>query len=187
MSVVDILRKHGKWAETQKLVNMVAEELNISDRQAYRKITQAWKNKEIRKIPLPDRSVLCGLPEWPISTKSSKKKRGALSFQDAFLHRCFKKLDEICTSNQKHSLQAFLQIRSFIMTLPPSLKEKVRPDLAKAEKSFLERNKISLPIKKDLSFMLMHGDEEEIGAPEVDYLVDKISTLLHEQLGNKES
>jgi hypothetical protein len=56
-----------------------------------------------------------------------------------------------------------------------------------AEKSFLERNKISLPIKKDLVFALMHEELKEIGAPKVDWLIDKISTLLHEQIGSKES
>jgi len=186
MSVVDILKKHGKWTETKKLAKIVAKEHNISVRQAYRKISRAWKNKEIRKLTLPDRNVLCGLPEWPFSATTSKKPRGTLRFKDTFLLRCFKKLDEIGSSNLQDSVTAFLKLRSFIMTLPPSLKEKIKPDYARTEKSFLERKHLSFPINLDL-MLLGRMEREEIGAPEVDYLIDKISTLLHEQLERKES
>lgn len=98
-----------------------------------------------------------------------------------------KKLDKISESNLQNSLRAMLELHSFIMTLPPSLKEKIKQDYAKAEKSFFERKHLSLPIKKDLMFAIRMEEETEIGAPEVDCLIEKISTLLHEQLGSKES
>ena len=186
MSVADILRKHGKWLETKKLAAMVAKELNIGNRQAYRKINQAWKHKQIRKLTLPDRSVLNGLPEWAISTTPSKQPRETTSRQDAYLYRCLKKVEEISDANLHDSLNAFLELRSFIMTLPPSLKEKVKEDYVLAEKRFLGRKGISLPITRDS--MLLHAlIGPEIGAPEVEQLIDKVSAALHEQLSRKES
>jgi hypothetical protein len=64
MSVADILRIRGKWIEASEFTKLVANKQNISDRHAYRKIKQAWKEKEIRRVVYQDRSVVYGLSEW---------------------------------------------------------------------------------------------------------------------------
>lgn len=64
MSVADILRMHGKWIEASEFTKLVTKKQNISDRHAYRKIKQACKEKEIRRVVYPDRSVVYGLSEW---------------------------------------------------------------------------------------------------------------------------
>jgi len=187
MSVADILKKHGRWLETKQLATMVAKELDVSNRQAYRKINQAWKQKQIRKLTLPDRSILNGLPGWAFSTTPSRQPRETSSRQEAYLYRCLKKIEEISDANLRDSVHAFLELRSFIMTLPPSLKEKVKEDYVSAEKRFLGRKGISLPIT--WRSMLIHNDPSgsEVGAPEVEHLIDKVSAALHEKLSRKES
>jgi len=65
-SVADILRKKGEFTQTTKLVKAIQETLEVSSRQAYRQIEKAEERKEIRKIALSNRSVLYGLPSWPI-------------------------------------------------------------------------------------------------------------------------
>jgi hypothetical protein len=69
MSLHDILKKHGEWIESNEFVRIIKKEQQITDRQAYRKIKQAWKNKEIQKTVLQDRRVLYGLREWPFDEK----------------------------------------------------------------------------------------------------------------------
>jgi len=69
MSVVDILRKYGKWIESSKFVALAQKEMeksgkSKSERQIYRDIKKAVKNKEMLKIALQDRTVLYGLAEF---------------------------------------------------------------------------------------------------------------------------
>jgi len=169
MSVVDILRKHGKWIETKKFVNVVAEQLSISDRHAYRKIKQAWKDKQIKKQVLPDRSVLCGLPEFgPIS-----KKKATLNFQDAFFYDCFKKLEEIndmaAYGPDKILIPqpevALTNLKYLIARLPKEIKDKLEADE-----------------KKALEYVAKSKDQYQASFKAVKFLTDKVSTLLHEQI-----
>jgi len=85
MSVADILRKYGKWIQSTPFNELVAKELGISEKQAYRKIKKAWKNKEILKITLPNRNVLYGLPEFGASSNEEKPSK------EDFLEYCVKK------------------------------------------------------------------------------------------------
>jgi hypothetical protein len=64
MSVADILKEYGKWIPSKDLVKLVAKRLNVSERQAFRKISQAYRNQEILRQILPDRKVIYGLPEF---------------------------------------------------------------------------------------------------------------------------
>lgn len=177
MSVSDILRKHGKWVEAKEFVALLSREQGISDRHAYRKIKRVWKDGEIKRVVLSDRSVLWGLTEWGAPPKKAKE---TLSFQEAFLYRCFRDIDEIRKENAEGDSQvAMLKARSLVMKLPPAMKEKLRPDLDKALKRFsrrIEENQPSDPIMRE------RHPYQEIGAPEVDFLISKISALLHESL-----
>src|SRR5271157_4405368 len=64
MTVYDILKEHGKWIQEKDLEYLITSKMDISKRQAYRKIKKAYDNKIIIKIPLPDRTVLYGLQEF---------------------------------------------------------------------------------------------------------------------------
>ena len=77
MSVADILEKHGSWIRGKEFCSQVASKLGKSDRQAYRLIKSAEDEKEIRKIILPDRTTVYGLPNWPLGNISkSGRDRG---------------------------------------------------------------------------------------------------------------
>jgi len=82
MSVADILRRIGKATDSSQLTKTVAEELSISDRQAYRRIRKAWKNKEIRRHIRQDRTVLYLLPEWPYSELEEKVAKALKKFKE---------------------------------------------------------------------------------------------------------
>lgn len=129
MPITDILRKLGKPTETSELAKKAAEELDISVRHAYRKIKKAWKTKEIRKVPLPDRSVLCLLPEWPLPGFGDEEERKQiLPFEDAFKYECFKTYDAIVEENiNGDSLKAFQRAEHLIEKLPPEAKNKLKP------------------------------------------------------------
>ena len=66
MSVADVLTKIGDWTVANKLANIIAKEHDIALETAYKKITKAHKDGSIRRIPLPDRGVIYGLPNWPL-------------------------------------------------------------------------------------------------------------------------
>ena len=64
ISVAEILKLHGKWLEATPFVELVSNRQRISARYAYIKIKKAFNNNEILKVPLPNRRVLYGLPEF---------------------------------------------------------------------------------------------------------------------------
>ena len=66
MSVADVLKKIGDWTKATDLANMVTKEYGIAEETAYRRMTKETKDGIIRKIPLPDRAVIYGLPNWPL-------------------------------------------------------------------------------------------------------------------------
>lgn len=74
-SVADLLREHGKFMESSKLVKAIEKQMKISARQAYRRIGKAESRREVRKIVLPDRCVLYGLPSWPIDMAPETRQR----------------------------------------------------------------------------------------------------------------
>ena len=57
-------------------MNLVSEKLNISSRHAYNEIKKAWKNGEILRETLPDRTVIYGLPEFGEIPKDYREKHG---------------------------------------------------------------------------------------------------------------
>jgi hypothetical protein len=66
MSVADVLSKIGDWTESKKLAQIVAKEHNVVEETAYRRMKREANDKLIRKKPLPDWSVICVLPNWPL-------------------------------------------------------------------------------------------------------------------------
>lgn len=208
MSVADILRQHGKWARSMEFTGMIAKKFNISNREAYRKSKQAWKDKEIRRLVDPGLGVFYGLPEWPFLPKSSKKPKETLSFQEVFLHRCFNKLDQIISANlYSNSLSAYYDLRSFIWTLPSPIKDKLRPMIKKTDEALRNckdewvRKKRLIPQlgpallnspsevvreKREIRFIQelvsRESERKAIAFHSVEKLVDEISSFLHEQL-----
>jgi hypothetical protein len=114
-----ILRDIGKPTETAKLVKRVAEINSISEPQAYREIKKAVKNKDIRKVALPDRRVLNLLPEWtlsPISQFSSNHLQ--------FLWLSIWKIRE--AQNKGDFVKALTQAVSLLDYLPNEFREEFR-------------------------------------------------------------
>jgi hypothetical protein len=166
--VVDILERHGDWVETSVILRDIQKELEISERHAFRYLQKAREERKIIRLKMGG-DILYGLPSWALPGTSSKTQEDVLTFEDAFKYRCFKRIEEISNDNaEKDSMVAWLKMRSLIMSLPPTLKEKIKPHFIKAEKSFLKRRRELEP-----SHIL-------VGAPEVDYLIDKVSSLLHQ-------
>ena len=178
MLVANILREAGKPTETSKLVKMLAEKLNITTTHAYRLVKKAWENKEIRKVTLPDRSVLCGLPEWPFPTYGSNKLKQTASFQDAFLYKCFNELDKIAKDIiNNESGSAYLELKAFQAKQPKTIQDKFQPHFQEYQRKVNNINKVySGPYL---------GEGWRIGNSakriELLELLSKISEILHEQ------
>lgn len=171
MSVADILRQIGKPTQASKLVKKIADELRISERQAYRDIKKAAKYKEIRKVTLPDRSVLCLLPEWTLPTKQPKR---TLNFEDAFKYYCLKRLDEIGRLSILKPVNAFLELRNVIAMFPPTQRIKLEPVFKTTYKTVAEIQ------KKMLSPNISPSDMQSKIRAIVKYLIGEVSKVLHE-------
>ena len=73
ISVAEILKICGKWMEGKPFSEFVAEKKKITVRHAYNLIKNAADNHEILRIPLPNRTVLYGLPEFGYPQKNENK------------------------------------------------------------------------------------------------------------------
>ena len=71
ISVAEILKIHGKWVESSKLVELIAAKQKISNRYAYSLIKKAGESRQILKVVLPNRNVLYGLAEFGAPDGSS--------------------------------------------------------------------------------------------------------------------
>jgi hypothetical protein len=166
VSASDILRMHGKWIESNKLIKLVAEKLRVGERQAYRKIKQ---DKQILRIVLPDRKVLYGLAEFglPEFEKPSKP--------NFFIEQCWVELQGISQLNETlsltdlNSLRAWPQLCGFIARLPEPLKQQLKLDAERAETAI---NQIfqdnDAPWNKNGRVRVV-----------VRTMIDKVSTALH--------
>jgi hypothetical protein len=178
ISVAEILKMHGKdWIKSEDFVNLVSGKLKISERQAYNKIKEAWKKREILKSTLPDRTVIYGLPEFGHPSRYTKMDNvKTLDFKDAFFYQCFKKLEEI-SDMAVHGVigipepeKALGKLRFLIARLPKPLKDKIKPK----EKELLER--LAQTSESEYENECYHI---------VRMLIDEISTLLHEEIKRK--
>jgi hypothetical protein len=127
ISVVEILKVHGKWIRSKEFHKLVSQKLKITERQAYNLTKRA---KEILKITLPDRTVIYGLSEFGYPTLEKEKE--ILSFKDAFLLQCFKELEDISKVGAENPALAVNRLRLFISRLPDDLKTKLEPLTEKA-------------------------------------------------------
>lgn len=118
-----MLKLHGKWIRSKEFVSFVREKLNVSERMAHIKIKEAWENKEILKITLPDRTVLYGLPEFGYP---KEKTEGVLNFETIFLIECFRELEEISRKASENPALGLNQLRAFISKLPKPLKSELK-------------------------------------------------------------
>lgn len=192
MSATDILREIGKSTETSKLVEKIADELDISERQAYRLLKKAWKNKEIRKATLPDRTRINFLPEWGPLVGFTSETKETLNFKEAFLYRCFKQLEEI--SHQAvygpiemwgEPCKALQELLFFIARLPKEVKDKLKPvkqkilkKVAEKQHKFINEDNKSAYNSEKRNELSEEYESECFQAVRI--LVDKVSTLLHE-------
>ena len=118
ISVAEILKIHGTWIQGKNFADLVSQKRRITERHAYNLITKASKKKEILRVPLSNRTVLNGLPEFgPI--KRSKPTIETLNVEAAFLDRCFRNLERISEMNANGEImKARLMIDNQIRLLP---------------------------------------------------------------------
>jgi hypothetical protein len=65
VTIADVLKIKGEWTESSKLDRFVSEKLEISERQARRKIKEAATKRKILKFKLPEsKIVLYGLASF---------------------------------------------------------------------------------------------------------------------------
>lgn len=70
ISVAEILKIYGKWADSKQFLKFIKERKGITERQAYNLIKKATERHEILKETLRNRTVLYGLAEFgPIQKK----------------------------------------------------------------------------------------------------------------------
>lgn len=181
ISVAEILKMHGAWIEAVEFVSLIHDKLKVSERHAYNLIKKAWKNKEVLKVNLQNsRTILYGLPEFgQIQAESSSREEPlikTLSFQEAFFYDCFKELKEISKLNSSvNSLEAMYRIRSLIVRLPEDMQKKLVSFFKEKWKSLMEKwNKEVVGFRDPLT-----------GAPEVDFMIGRISQLLHRQVSGE--
>ena len=72
MSVADVIRKIGDWTKAKDLASLVVKEYDIAEETAYRRMKKEVDDGLIRRIPLPDRGVIYGLPNWPLKKDDVK-------------------------------------------------------------------------------------------------------------------
>jgi hypothetical protein len=190
MTVADILKIHGKYVESKQFVSLVAEKMSIDERQAYRKIKESFQNNEIKKFQLPDRSVLYGLAEFgPLSSEKVPKVASArtVNFNDAFLFDCFKKIDKISMNAHDQSpIQVFRELMFLIATFPKELKDKIKPLQDQAIGVVTANGKRQWEPKYK-QFQLFEDRLEDpdfelkaVYYPQVLWLIDNVSSILHE-------
>jgi len=167
MTVADILKIYGKWIKSEDFANLVSKKLNIKERQAYRRIKKAWKDGEILRVTLPDRTVLYGLPEFGYPKFEEKTYEKTLSFTESFIFSCFKELQEINDIAVSDPRKALGLLTFLIKRLPQRLKEKIEP---LRKERLLKLYSIN-PKKEEYDIQCLMIIED---------LTDKISTLLHE-------
>lgn len=64
ISVAEILKIYGKWADSKQFLKFIKERKGITERQAYNLIKKATERHEILKETLRNRTVLYGLAEF---------------------------------------------------------------------------------------------------------------------------
>jgi len=193
--VIDILKKQGEWMESSLLLGEVMKERNVSDRQAYRDIKGVCDDGKVRKVELPDDTVY-GLSNWPFPTVSlPRQKKETLTFQDAIKYRWFKNLEQITSENiEGNSEKAYSRLFHLKAMLPQDLKKRLNPYFEQAEKELDKYHmKPILPhlTKRMNPYFKELGKYQAVDYPTlvakhdamfelVQYLVDKVSTVLHE-------
>lgn len=192
MSVADILKIHGKWADSEQAVTLISEKMAVSERHAYRLLKSAFKNGDIKRVER-DGAIFYGLTEFgpPNFDKLSKEYYARkTSFSNAFLLECFKKLDKITANVHGQSPDyVFRELIFFIATLPKEVKDKIKPLQDKALEAVRAKKQWE-PEYKRLSEDELLRFLERTDDPDADFksecyrqvllLVDEISTNLHE-------
>ena len=193
MTVTDMLKIHGTWIESKQLVSLIVQKMNVSERQAYRNIKDAFIKNEIKKVQLPDRSVLYGLAEFgPIISEETLKTSAVmtLSFYNAFLYQSFKKLEEIQKIAANDLERALRDLMWLIATFPEELKENIKP-LQDQIAKFMKEKGVWFPPHGFLAIIKLQerGDANNALQSEcysqVLRLVSEISRLLHEDSRKK--
>jgi len=124
----EILRNHGRWIESSKFAGIVADQRNVTVRQARNIIKK--ESKKIIKHVFSDRTVIYGLPEFgPPRLEVSKEKNLAKSdFYRMLGQQFWKERDKVMQLRLSSSMQrlfdAWEMTRRFAEILPDSAQKR---------------------------------------------------------------
>lgn len=147
---------------------MTSKKREISDRQAFKYIEKAMEDGKLSKIKLGS-DVLYGLPNWAFPDTSSKRQEEALTFQDAFKYRCFKRLEYLSNLSLHKPENTLLLLGNLIAMLPTPQREKLEPIYQAASKAVAK-------IQKEDAWGEMQYKIRDI----VRQLIGEVSKVLHE-------
>jgi hypothetical protein len=165
----EILRKHGKWAESLKFAKIVAEKRKVSIRQARNIIKK--ESKKIIKHVYSDRTVIYGLPEFgPAKFEVSKEKNLAKSnFYRTLEQQFWKEHEKVMQLRLSSSMQrlfdAWDKTRRFAEILPDSdQKRKLVESIKKIheEAGWADKTGFRFPLNDDLMFRKLDPKERII-------------------------
>lgn len=184
MSVADILKIQGKWTSSDKLISQIMQKMSITNRQAYRKIKDAVSKGEIKKIQLPDRSILYGLAEFgPVEKNLEYSTRRTRKFRDTFFINFFDKLNKISGEASGRPDVAFRELILSIATLPEEIKHEIQPTQICAIEAVKAKGKGRWePSFTFLDLVDMDQPNTEFKTEcyrQVRLLIDELSSILH--------
>lgn len=185
MSVADILKIQGKWTGSDKLISQIMQKMSVTNRQAYRKIKDSVSKGEIKKIQLPDRSVLYGLAEFgPVEKILELQTQKSRKFRDVFFIDFFKKLDSINREASGRPDEAFRELILSIATLPEEIKHEIQPTQICAIEAVKAKGKGRWEPSftfLDLIDRVDHPNTEFLSEcyRQVRILINELSTILH--------
>jgi hypothetical protein len=138
ISVAEILKMHGEWIESEDFVKLVSQKLGITPRQAYNKIKEATEKGEILRVPLSNRRVIYGLPEFG-EPKQGDKLIGEEFFKlrksrVEFLREKIREVEDL--HRKGNTSEAYVVVRRILQLLDSPYKEKLTQALIQHNEAY---------------------------------------------------
>jgi hypothetical protein len=180
----EILRNHGRWIESSKFAGIVADQRNVTVRQARNIIKK--ESKGITKHVFSDRTVIYGLPEFgPPRLEVSKEKNLAKSdFYRMLGQQFWKERDKVMqlrlSGSNRELFDAWDRTRRFAEILPDSAQKRELVESIKEiheEAGCAEKTGFRFNLDDDLMFRELDPKERRLydAIPEI---WEKISSII---------
>lgn len=166
ISVVDILKIHGKWIQASKFESFVSEKMKISERYAHNLIKKACKEKQILRVELPNRAVIYGLAEFGPIEQAVVEGSSARSMLSRQLIPALREIAGIIAPRYSVSGGAEEYVSPEDMKLLVKVAEdylKADPELQRPFEDFREKNEEVAQAKKSFIDSLMDKLTQKFG------------------------